>query len=107
MSNRRKIDLDAARRAQAELEQQDDPPVVILGGKTFELPAKLPAKVIVALAQVRRKNVEFFVDVFDGLFGENADEVLALGLELDELDTIIDGAYGDGEDAEEAVRAPE
>lgn len=106
MSNRRKIDLDAARRARAELTPDEEPPVVTLGGKEFELPIKLPAAVIVGLARVRRREMDGMEDALGGLFGDRLNEVLALGLELDDFDAIIEGAYGD-QDEEGAPTAGE
>lgn len=135
MSNRRKIDLDAARRAKAELTPEQDPPVVTIGGKEYVLPVKMPAAVIVGLARARRRDVGGFEEALRSLFGpatpEEAiaagelsekhapadlekldlvkirlDEILAAGLELDDLDLIIEGAYGD-EDDEEPVTAGE
>lgn len=135
MSNRRKIDLDAARRAQAELTPGQDPPVVTIGGKDYVLPVKMPAAVIVGLARARRRDVGGFEEALRALFGPatpdeavaagalpekhapadlekidlvriRLDEILSAGLELDDLDLIIEGAYGDEEDAE-AVTAGE
>lgn len=103
MSNRRKIDLDAARRAQAELTPTEPPAVVILGGKEFELPPKLPGRVPVCLAYVRRGRLEYLTDVFAMLFGDRVDEAMAIGLEISDIDAIIEGAYGDGDGEEEEL----
>lgn len=107
MSNRRKIDLDAARKARAELAPEDGLPVVTLGGVEFELPAKLPAAVIVGLARARRRDMAGFEDALVGLFGDRVDEVLRLGLELDDFDAIIEGAYGADDDEDGSVTAGE
>lgn len=106
MSNRRKVDLDAARRARSELEEKPEAPVVTLGGIDFELPPKLPAAVIVGLARARRRDMDGFEDALTGLFGTRVDEILRLGLELEDFDAIIEGAYGDDDD-EEAPTAGE
>lgn len=95
MSNRRKIDLDAARRARNELEGFDSGPIVTLGGIDFELPPKLPASVIVGMARAQRREMAGFEEALAGLFRDRVGDVLLLGLELEDLDTIIEGAYGD------------
>lgn len=106
MSNRRKIDLDAARRARAELTPEEEPPVVVLGGIEFELPHKLPGRVPIYLGYVRKGRLEYLVDAFGDLFGDRAEEALGLGLEITDIDDIIEGAYGD-KAGEEGETAPE
>lgn len=46
---RRVVDLDKARAARAEL--QDDPAVLVAGGEQFELPAELPIRFAELLSQ--------------------------------------------------------
>jgi hypothetical protein len=88
----RRIDLDAARKARAETAE---PPVVELGGQEFTLPAGLPAIVAVGLARARRGALDGVEEAFEGLFGDRADEAMRLGLELDDLDVILEQAYGE------------
>lgn len=95
MSNRRKIDLDAAQRARKELIPDTPPPVVVIGEKEFELPAKLPGRVPVLLAYVRKGRLEFLADALVELFGDKADEVVARGFEAGDVDAVLEGAYGD------------
>lgn len=93
----KRIDLDAARKARAEKRGKtgDGPPVVVLGGREFTLPPALPALVVVGLARARRKDLDGLEDCFEALFGPDVDAALRLGLELDDLDLIIEDAYGD------------
>lgn len=111
MSGRRKdtgtgrgVDLDAARRARAEADD-GDAPYVILARQRFDLPRRLPALVLVGLARARLGQLEGFEDALMGLFGERTKEALLLGLELDDFDAIIEGAYGD-DPGEAAASAP-
>lgn len=107
MSNRRKIDLDAARRARSELTPDAEPPVVTIGGKDYELPEKLPAAVIVGMARAARKEIDGFVEAIEGLFGANTSAVLAAGLELEDVNAILESVYGDGDDDEGTSAAGE
>lgn len=88
-----RIDLDALRKARAE--KKGDPPVVVLQGREFTLPPALPALVVVGLARARRKDLEGLEEAFEALFGADVGDALRLGLELDDLDVIIEQAYGD------------
>lgn len=97
MSNRRHVDLDAARKARDE--KGGEPPELTLGGKTFTLPPALPAAVVVGLARARRGDVTGLVDALESLFGDQLDDVLPLGLELDDLETILEGGYGEDPEA--------
>lgn len=93
-AKRQVVNLDAAHKARAE--QAGPPPVVVIGGKEFELPPSVPASVVIGLGRVRNEDFEGFKDVLDGLFGdEHADEVLALGLELEDIDVIFEACYGE------------
>lgn len=89
----REIDLDAAHKARAE--KADDPPAVVLGGERFVLPRSLPALVIVGLARAHREEPGGLEDALAGLFGDQMDRALSLGLELEDLDVILEGAYGE------------
>lgn len=92
MSGRR-VDLDAARRARAE--KLEDPPVVVLEGSEFRLPAGIPAAVLVGLARARRGELDGIEEALEGLFGDRFADALKLGLELDDFDVIIEQAYGE------------
>jgi hypothetical protein len=92
MTETRRVDLDAARAAR--LEQEGEAPVVVLGGKEFTLPGRLPAKVLVGLAGVSKGDLSGFGDALDALFGDRTADALAAGLEIEDLDDIIEGAYG-------------
>lgn len=95
----KRIDLNAAHKARAE--KRAAPPVVLLGDQEFTLPSSLPALAIVGLARTRQKDddghgsTEGLEECFTALFGDRADEVLKLGLELDDLELIFEEAYGE------------
>lgn len=80
----RVVNLDEYRVAVEE----DSKPKVILGGKTFELPAELPLSISVAL---RNGDIEGAVR---GLFGTSAKKALEAGLTGKDLDRIAKDAYG-------------
>lgn len=89
----KRVDLDAARKARDE--KAGDPPVVVLGGVAFTLPAACPALVVVGLARARNGDLDGIEEAIDGLFGDRTDEVLKLGLELEDFDVIFEQAYGE------------
>lgn len=95
MSNRRKLDLDASRRARAEVENER--PELTLAGKTFVLPSRLPAAVVVGLAEAQRGRLAGFERAVRALFGDDAETVIELGLEAEELEQIA-GLYGGDEE---------
>ena len=92
---RQVVDLDAVHKARREA--SDKPaPTVRLGGVDYSLPVSLPALVVVALGQVRNGDMAAMRDVLEGLFGaEHVDTVLRAGFDLDDVDAIFEGAYGD------------
>jgi hypothetical protein len=96
----RRVDLSAARKAREE--QKADPPVVVLGKEEFTLPPTLPALTLVGLARARRGEFDGIEDVVESLFGEQSNRVLALGLEVEDIDDIITGAYGEDSGEEPA-----
>lgn len=85
---RRRIDLDAARKARAE--QRGEPPVVILGGAEYELPAELPAGVVTAFGMVMRGDVSQLDVALAELFGDRLAELKANRLSWDDEKELLD-----------------
>ena len=82
------LDLDKIHAA--EREAAGEPPTVKLGGKTYELPVKLPLAASVASRQRDWRKLAGI------LFNEkNADKVL-LVLEPEDVDRIAENLYGLG-----------
>lgn len=65
---RRRIDLDAARRARDE--KKGEPPVVVFGGEEYELPRELPAEAVHAFGQLVAGDPSGLVAGIEALFGE-------------------------------------
>lgn len=94
---RRHVDLDAVHRAREEQAGTDRPEVTI-GGTSYELPLALPGLTLVSLGLVRNGDLAAISDVVGSLFGdENVAAVLAAGFDIDDIDAIIEGVYGDAE----------
>lgn len=88
-----RLDLNAVHKARREAE--GEPHVVELGDRTFELPASPPAKLIFALGEVHEtRRMSALKDAIAILFGEDIDEVLTAGFELDDLGEVLGGLYG-------------
>lgn len=83
------LDLDAARKAQADGLRK--PLEVKLAGKTFKVQRPVPLSVFVA---VQLGNVP---EAIDGLFGKDAQRLLAAGLDVEDLKLILQEAIGKGE----------
>lgn len=62
------LDLDAARAARAEV-RGDDPPVFLLGGQKFTLPAELPAEFAYLLDDPKEAMRFLLADQFDDFWG--------------------------------------
>ncbi len=90
----RRVDLNAARKARAEV-QQVEPVLVELGDREFELPPRLPAAVPYGLAQMANGQAEGFELAVRALFGDRVLEALAAGLEVDDLSEIASLYGGD------------
>ncbi len=89
---RRRVDLDAIRRARAE--KAEAPPVVLFGGKEWTLVAGPPASVIVGCGELQEGRMAAMRDVIAGIFGaDHVDEILAAGFVVDDLDPVLE-AYG-------------
>lgn len=89
--NGRRIDLDAARRARAE--ERGDPPVVVVGGKEYPLPAEMPADVVTAFGMVARGDVAALNGALLELFGEeNLAAIKATGLSWDDEKFLFESA---------------
>ena len=76
-----------------------------MGGKEFTLPPGLPALVLVALARTqggddeagsKEEKLQELYDCFEALFGDRTDEIMRLGLQVEDLELIMDEAYGEG-----------
>lgn len=101
----RRRDLDAARA-----ERKAEPLEVVLAGRTFMLPASLPAIVAVAMGEMHRAQssspdaddmdmgtfTAAFGDVVHALFGEHAKEAMNLGLDFEDIELLLE-EYGPGE----------
>lgn len=94
-TERKRIDLDAARRARQE--EKGDPVEVAFAGEVFELPPSLPAVVLIGVARLQHGAMDGFEDLLIGLFGERSDEVARLGLDLDDIELVIEQGYDLGE----------
>lgn len=86
------FDLNAARRSRAEV---DGPPhSVMLGHRTYQLPAVPPASVLIGLGLLAARNLSGLRDVIAGLFGEaNVADVLATGFDLNDLAALFEELY--------------
>jgi hypothetical protein len=84
----RRIDLDAARRARAE--QRGDPPVVVVGGKEYELPAELPGEVVTSFGLVVRGDVSALDSAIGSLFGDKFGEIKAVGLSWEDEKYLLE-----------------
>jgi hypothetical protein len=89
---RRRVDLDAIRRARAE--KAEPPPVIVFGGKEWTLVPGPPASVLIGVGRLQEGELSGLHDVIGGLFGpDHVDEVLAAGFEVDDLEPVLE-AYG-------------
>lgn len=80
------FDLDAARAADADASRQPFP--FRFGGKVFHIPRPLPLKVSFAFGDGDWKGI------VRGLFGDQADEVLDLGLSSDDAIMLVNQMLG-------------
>lgn len=94
-AERKRINLDAARRARQE--EKGEPVEVEFGGQTFELPPSLPAIVLIGMGRLQHGELDGFEDLLIGLFGAKADEVAKLGFDLDDLELVVAEGYDLGE----------
>jgi hypothetical protein len=101
VSNRRKLNLDESRKARAE--KQGEGPEFVLGGKTFALPAKAPAAVFVGIGEAQEGNLRSFALAVRMLFGDKTDEVLAAGLDQDDLSDLLKLYNEDDDEGESAA----
>lgn len=83
------IDLDAARKAQADGLRK--PLTVKLGGKQYKAIRPVPLSVFVS-AQLGDVPA-----AINGLFGADAEKVLAAGLDIEDLKLILEEVVGVGE----------
>lgn len=84
---RRTVDLDAARVARAE--ETGGTFDVVLGGKTFTLPAELPLEV------ATRFSVGDLRGACEALVGaDHVEDFMATGLSDKDLETLVDQGYG-------------
>ena len=97
MTKRRTIDLDASRRARSEAKGEEDTIGVLLKGVEFEIPADMPALVLVGMGRLEHKELDGFEDLMVALFGDRATEAMRLGLDLADIEVLITDAYDVGE----------
>lgn len=83
------LDLDAARKAQADGLRK--PLTVKLGGKQYKVARPIPLSVFVS---VQLGDVPTAIN---GLFGKDAEKILAAGLDAEDLKLILEEAVGVGE----------
>lgn len=88
----RRVDLDAARKAREEA--QGEPSVVVLGGREFTLPPSPPAAFLVGLGRLQKGDLSGTEEALQSLFGDQVDDILRLGLEIEDLGPIVNEAYG-------------
>lgn len=79
------LDLDAARAA---ADEANGPLPVVIGGTRFHAARPLPVSVAIAAA------AGDVVGMCRGMFGEQTDDVIAAGINIDELKVIIDRIVG-------------
>lgn len=94
-TSRRIVDLDAARKARAEV-KTEDAPMVKLHGREYILPSALPAIVLVGIGRLQLGEFSGFTDMIEALFHEDAGDILKLGLDLTDIEDIV-AVYGLGE----------
>lgn len=98
-----KINLDAARAARREAEQEA--PIVTLGGKDYELPVELPFEVAehfaaLAIAKERKDEAAMaagVIQVVKSLLGDHFDSFMKSRPSIDDLLALVEGlteAYG-------------
>lgn len=90
---RKKIDLDAARKAREEERRKDGreaPPVVVIGGKEYELPPELPADVVTSFGMVVRGDVAALEDAMTALFGGKYPEIRKAGLSWEDEKFLLE-----------------
>lgn len=83
----RLLDLDSARAARFEASKEK--PVVVFGGKQFEMPVELPLNMVEALT---KGDIGTAMDI---LFGERASEFMELGPSMQDLTELVT-VYGVG-----------
>jgi hypothetical protein len=89
----RVIDLDAKRIERAK--SGDAPPEVILAGRTFALPAEMPAVLALYIGELYRADLTHLDDMLRAVFGDHADEMLII-MTMDDLIALfkeIRGVY--------------
>lgn len=87
-----RIDLDAVRKAREE--KQGDPHELVLGGKSFSVPAAAPAAFLVGLGRLQRGDMGGLEEALAALFPDDLAEILKLGLDLQDLEPLVAGVYG-------------
>lgn len=83
------IDLDAARAARAEAEQEA--PVIRFGGKDFTLPVELPWAVVEAASS---QDTNSIIGSVKSLLGEQWSEFDKLGVSVEDMKTLIESIAG-------------
>lgn len=98
----KRINLDEARKARAE--KDGEPPVITLGGIDFKLPPAAPLAALVGFAEAQDGDLRGVTRAIRALFGVEADKALDLGLDLADLELVLD-AYNDDDDEEDSGEA--
>ena len=88
MSKGRVTNLDEYHVAVDEAVDEAERPQILVGGKTFYMPAELP----LSLAKCLREGD--FEGAASGLFGAFADEAIKAGLRYKDFDRIAEDSYG-------------
>ena len=89
----RRIDLDAARKARDEERRSqgiDAPPVAVIGGTEYVLPAELPADVVTSFGMVVRGDVAALEDAMSALFAGNLPAIKAHGLSWEDEKYLLE-----------------
>lgn len=84
-NGRRIIDLDARRKARAEV--QREPVTLVMGGVKFTLPPEMPADFALYAQEDGRLR-----DAISALIGEQAEEFFALRPSMDDITDLVNAA---------------
>lgn len=96
----KQVDLDAARQARREAE--GEAPVVVFGGKSFELPVEMPFTFVEATAEYNRASKAedgtaasgVLADMVRAVFGSQYSEFMSLNPSVKDIEELMSGVAG-------------